>query len=500
MAESIAKGALWMVGFKLLERSLSLISTLILARILAPKDFGIVAMGMAMIGLIELLSSFGLDTALIQRREATAGHYNSAWTLNLGAGAVVGLLMAALAIPMSQFYREPELVPVVCLLGLAAAMQGLENVGVVDFRKHLRFDLEFRYQMTKKMLGFGATIPLAFILKSYWALILGMLASRVLILVYSYLAHPFRPRLSLHEAGELMHFSKWIVAQNFVTFLRERSADFIVGRIAGASALGTFSLAAQIASMPSTELVAPINRALLPAYSRIGHEPAVLAKQFIAVMGGIAVVALPAVAGVAATAPWAILLVLGPKWWEATLILEIMAFVGVTQVLQTNAYAAFLALGKPDVFVKINAFHVVVLVASLAILVPSLGVIGAAWAFMVAAVVALPVNFAMISKFMGIRVGEFCQAVWRPLVSALVMFGVVRVAGPARPEASMGSADALLPVASCVLLGVLTYFTCLAFLWVASGRPQGAETWFGWQALSKCSGLRARFVALIGRR
>jgi len=500
MTGEIAKGALWMVGFKLLERSLSLISTLILARILVPKDFGIVAMAMAMIGLIELLSSFSLDTALIQRRQATVGHYNSAWTLNLGASAVVGLLMAALAVPMSHFYREPNLVLVVCLLGVAATIQGLENIGVVDFRKQMRFDLEFRYQLTKKMLVFGVTIPLAFILRSYWALVIGMLAGRVLILFYSYQAHPFRPRLSLREAAELMHFSKWMVAQNVVTFLRERSADFIVGRIAGASALGTFSLAAQIASMPSTELVAPINRALLPAYSKIGHEPAVLARQFIVVMGGIALVALPAVAGVAAVAPWAVLLVLGPKWSEATVILEVMAFVGVTQVLQTNAYSAFLALGKPQIFVKINAFHVVVLVASLAILVPQMGVIGAAWAFMVAAIVALPVNFALISKFIGIRIGEFVGAVWRPLLSALIMFGVVRVAGPSRPEASMGSADALLPVAACILLGALTYFASVALLWAASGKSQGAETWFGRHAITQYAGLRTRIGALAGRR
>ena len=349
MPPRMVTGALWMVLFKFLERSLGLISTLILARLLLPRDFGIVAMGTSLIALTELFSAFGVDSALIQRRDVTVEHYNTAWTFNVMAGCLVGLLMAAVAIPASQFYREPRLVLVIIALGASSVIQGLENVGVVNFRRDLQFDREFRYMLTKKLIGFVIAIPLAFLLRNFWALVIGTLLSRLVILANSYIAHPFRPKFSMAASHDLMHFSKWMVASNLVSFLRERPAEFIIGRTSGPQTLGIFSIATQVASMPSTELVAPINRALLPAYSRLANDPAALGRQYISVMGVISLLAVPAVAGLAATAPFVILLVLGPKWRDAISVLEVLAFYGVTQVLQTNAYSAFLALGKPDV-------------------------------------------------------------------------------------------------------------------------------------------------------
>ena len=154
MTRRVAIGALWMALFKLLERGISLISTLILARLLLPRDFGIVAMGTSLIALLELISAFGLETALIQRRQVDEKHYNAAWTLNILAGGIVGVLMIAIAVPASHFYREPNLVLVVMALGVCAIVQGLENIRVVDFRRNLDFDREFRYLLTKKVMQY----------------------------------------------------------------------------------------------------------------------------------------------------------------------------------------------------------------------------------------------------------------------------------------------------------------------------------------------------------
>src|SRR5215207_6316120 len=140
MSQRIAVGAAWMVLAKLLERGLGLISSLILVRLLAPSDFGIVAMAMSLIALLELFSSIGLDTVLIQRRDATRSHFDTAWTLNQLTSAAVALLLLAVALPAAAFYREPRLVPVIAVFAFAAAIQGFENIGVVSFRKDLQFD------------------------------------------------------------------------------------------------------------------------------------------------------------------------------------------------------------------------------------------------------------------------------------------------------------------------------------------------------------------------
>jgi lipopolysaccharide exporter len=477
MSQRMAMGALWMVLFKLLERGLGLISTLILARLLMPKDFGIVAMAMSVIALLELFSAFGMDTVLIQQRDATPAHFNTAWTLNVLAGCLVGLLLAALSVPASHFYREPRLVPVALLLALGAIIQGLENVGVVEFRKQLQFDKEFRYLLAKKVLAFAVTVPLAFWLRNYWALVLGTLAGRAGAVCLSYLIQPLRPRFSLATASEMMHFSKWLMMQNGLAFLKERSASFFIGRVAGPAALGTFTVSAEVAAMPGTELIAPINRAILPAYVKLAHDPVALGREYVSVMSGIALVGVPAVAGVALTAPFIVLLVLGPTWTAAQPLLEVLAFFGITQVLQSNAYSAFIALGKPAIFAKINAFHVVALLICLGVLTPLSGAQGAAWAYVIAAIAALPVNFYYIIKFLGLRTLDFVAGLWRPLVSAAVMYLSGKAWGPTLPPGAKSSAEAFVPLVSCIALGAITYVAVDVLLWLIAGRPNGAETW-----------------------
>ena len=105
----IAKGAAWLIGFKLLDKSIGLVSTLVLVRVLTPSDFGLVAMATAVVALLELMGAFGFDAALIQRQDTTRGHFDTAWTFNVIFGSSVALLLVALALPAAGFYREPRL-------------------------------------------------------------------------------------------------------------------------------------------------------------------------------------------------------------------------------------------------------------------------------------------------------------------------------------------------------------------------------------------------------
>lgn len=374
----MARGALWMVLFKAVERSLGLLSTLILARLLVPQDFGLIAMAASLIALLELFSAFGIDIALIRRNGATGDHYNTAWTLNILAGMACGMLL--MAWPMSLFYDEPRLIAVVCVLALSPLLQGFENIGVVAFRKEMEFNREFNFLLSRKLASFCIGIPLAFALRSYWALVFGIVGGRAAGVVLSYLLHPLRPRLSLVAIHEFFHFSKWLVLQNLLAFLRDRSADFVVGRFASIHALGVFNVSTEIANIPGNELVAPINRAVLPAYAKLAADPPALRREYLSVLSLIALVAIPAVSGIAAVAPYVVRVLLGQNWHDAIPLLAILGFYGLTQVLQSNAYAACLALGLPKVFVRITSLHVVILLPLLIGLTHRYGVEGAAWA------------------------------------------------------------------------------------------------------------------------
>jgi lipopolysaccharide exporter len=473
----MAHGVVWMVGFKVLERSFGVVSTLVLARLLVPADFGLVAMATSLIALLELFSAFGVDTALIQRAEVSRAHYNSAWTLNALAGLAIGTCMILMAIPVAAFYNEPRVKAVLCVLAAGAMIQGLENVGVVNFRKEMQFDKEFRFLMSKRLIGFAIVIPLAFAWRSYWALVTGMVLGRAAGVALSYLLHPFRPRFSLAAVKDLLHVSKWLMTQNLITFLRERSSDFVIGRLAGSHALGIFSVSTEISNMPGTELVAPINRAVLPAYVKLAQDLPALGREYLSVMSMIALIAVPAVAGFAATAPFLVLLILGPAWVDAAILLQILAFFGITQVLQSNAYSAFLAVNQHHVFAKINGLHVAILLPLMTLGTKFYGIEGAAWAYVAAAMAILPVNFILITRFLHLNRWQFVSSLWRPICSAAVMYLVVRFFGPHAPSGVIPTSEAARSLIICIAIGVPVYIFCVLALWLLAGRPRGVENW-----------------------
>lgn len=471
----MARGAIWMVGFKMVDRGLALISTLVLARILVPSDFGMIAMAASLIAVLDLFGAFGLDVALIQRQGATPAHYNTAWTLNISTGTLIASLMLILAWPLSWFYEEPRLVPVVCCLAASSFIQGFENIGVVAFRKELNFRRDFVFLFGKRAAMVCLTIVLALVLRSYWAMVFGMVFGRITGVGLSYALHPYRPRMTFEKLSDFFGFSKWVFVQNILYFLKERSSDFIVGRLAGPHALGVFNVSTEISSMPGTELIAPINRAILPAYALLVDDPEALRREYVSVMGLVCIVAIPAVTGIASVAPLVVATVLGPKWSDASVILALLAFYGIFAALTSNAYSAFLAVGKPQVFVRITAAYVAIHLPMLIFLTHRYGVLGAASAHLAASSIILPISFYLICKTLQLPVSRILSAVWRPVGAAAAMYVAVVFVRPAVDPAIISSLDALRQLAVCVPFGAATYVIVLAALWMLAGRPEGGE-------------------------
>src|SRR3954451_498767 len=147
-------GATWMVLAVLVQRSVGLLRTLILARVLVPHDFGIVAMAMSFVALLEMLGSFGFDVALIQRQTTERRYWDTVWTLEIMLGVAVAGIMIVGAHMVAAFFKEPALVAVLCVLAIGSAAQGCQNIGLVAFRTEMRFDREFRFLTTKKLISF----------------------------------------------------------------------------------------------------------------------------------------------------------------------------------------------------------------------------------------------------------------------------------------------------------------------------------------------------------
>lgn len=197
IAAKTLRGAGWVIGWRMVTRGLGLVSTLILVRLLSPDDFGLVAMAMAFAASIDAMSGIGTEFALIRERAPSRAMYDTAFTLNVMRGGATALILVIGAWPVAYFVEDMRLAPLLMLLGVAFMLSAVENIGIVDFRRALDFAKEFRLFLVPRILGIASNIGTAFMLRSYWSLIVGIFVTRLSRMAFSYVMHPYRPRLSL---------------------------------------------------------------------------------------------------------------------------------------------------------------------------------------------------------------------------------------------------------------------------------------------------------------
>ncbi|WP_332749610.1 lipopolysaccharide biosynthesis protein [Hydrogenophaga sp.] len=472
--KQIAKGAAWLMGFKLLDKSIGLISTLVLVRLLTPSDFGLVAMAMAVVSLLELMGAFGFDSALIQRQDTERSHFDTAWTFNVFFGAGIAVFLVVMAIPAANFYREPRLELMLPALAIGALVGGFENIGTVAFRKELNFRMEFTYLLAKRCVVFVVVLVLAFTLRSFWALIFATIVGKVMNVLISYALHPYRPQFSLAARGDLFNFSKWLFISNLIQFLNSRSTDFILGRTVGSHGLGVYNLAAEISAMPSTELIAPLNRAVYPAYAQLARARDKLLARFMEVYGLISLMAFPVAVGLFCLSDLVVALLLGPQWTDAVPIMQILGLCGLVGALQGNMYVVMSAMGKPKANTLLGASLLVITLPALVFFSLQYGALGAAYAQFVSAVVGFCGIVWVFTAVTGAATRNLFAVMWRPLVASCFMAATILSAQYVL-TAFNWNVFLVVRLLGLVLLGAVSYALFVFALWWLAGRPASAE-------------------------
>jgi lipopolysaccharide exporter len=472
--KEIAKGAVWMVAFKFIDRGIGLVSTIVLARLLAPGDFGLIAIAMMLISALQLLFAFNFDVHLIQNANAGRDQFDTVWTFNVLFGLFCGLMLTGLAHWVALFYLEPRLEAVIYTLALGCVAAGFSNIGPIIFRREMRFDREFKFMLGKRLAPVLVTIPIALWLHSYWALAIGQLTGTLAAVLLSYYVSAYRPRFSLKAKAELFHASKWLVVNNMLGFLNGRAAEFVIGKFAGVTGLGIYTVSSEISTLPTTELVAPINRAAFPGYSRLAHDIDQLRNSFLGVISMIALFALPAGLGIVAVADLMVPAVLGLKWLDAIPLIQVLAIYGVLQSLQSNIGYVYLAVGRPRLITFVAGVQFLVLLGLLLPATWRFGAIGAAWAFLATAILMVPVNQVLITRQLKLSPKGYCARLWRPFVAGMVMvltlFVLKRSLAPTQETTAY-----VLALLLCVALGAIVYTGALYGLWRLASRPEGAE-------------------------
>lgn len=487
LLERTARGAGWVMAWRLGLRALGLISTLILVRLLAPADFGLIALATGFAQTIDGMMAIGADEAAIRERNATRDVYDTTFTLNLIRGLAIGCLVVAAAWPAADFFHEPRLGPVLLFVALMPVLDGLANSGAIDFRRDFAFQKEFAIMVLPKLGGIVAAIACAFIWQSYAAMLAGMGVTRTLRVVMSYVMHPYRPRLSLRAWRRLIGYSVWTWLLGLVVLARDRSDTLLLGRLLGPAPVGLYSVGAEIAALPTTELVEPLCRSAFSGFAAERREGKTGSGLFLRLLGLAALVTLPAGVGLSLVAAPLVLVALGPHWDAAAPVVQVLALAGTMTVfgqIGLNLMSAHALLGR---LLAVAATGAILRIGLLIALIPDHGVLGAAWAAAASICVEQALTVGLALRRFGVGAGAALGVVWRPAIATAAMAWTVWAAGlgwaPIAPDA------APLALVAGVGVGAAVYAVVLLLAWVVSGCPEGAER-DGLTALRRLNGRR----------
>jgi O-antigen/teichoic acid export membrane protein len=443
----------------------------VLVRLIAPADFGIIALATSFMQSIDGMLTLGTEEAVIREAAPDRAFYDTAYTLNLLRGLSVTVLAAALAYPAADFFADPRLGPVLLFVACLPLLDGFANIGAVDFRRDFAFHKEFAIMVVPKLCGIIAAMTAAALLRSYVAMLVGMGVNRTLRVVMSYVMHPYRPALSLKAWRGLAGYSLWTWVLSLAVLVRDRCDSLLLGRLMNTEAVGFYSVGAEVAALPTTELIEPLGRAAFSGFAAGRQQHADPGETYLHLIGSAALLTLPAGVGLSLVAAPLVALGFGHGWEQAVPVLRILSLSFIVMVfghLSLHLLTAYALLGR---LVGITLVSAAARVALLAVLIPMFGLPGAAAGAAVCVVLEQVLTVATALRRFRVGVFPIIRSIWRPVLAAASMAAVLTATG-------LGWRDDPDPVRmiEAVAIGGLVYAGVLMAGWTLAGRPAGPET------------------------
>jgi O-antigen/teichoic acid export membrane protein len=397
------KGVAWK-GISTVFLQLTRIATaFVLARLLAPDDYGLAAIVLILSGLVIIFSDLALGVALVQRRELTEDDRCTVFWTSAATGLMFTLIGIALSGPVADFYNNPELKPLFAVFSLSFVVTSLSSTQSALLNREMDFkSLEIR-KMAAVAVGAVVGITLAALGYGAWALIVQQLAiagvSTVLLIVLS----PWRPkfRYSFKSLRSLGGFSGNVFGTQLLFWTNRNLDNILVGRFLGPAALGAYTVAYNVMLMPFSQIASPIQEVLFPAFSLLQDEADRIAAAWLRLNRVVGALTIPGLLGLMAVAPDFVSVVLGDKWHSATPVIQILAWVGLLQSLQRMNSSILEARNHTGALLR---YAIIVLVASAAAFVGGLpfGIVGVATGYAISSTIVEPYYTWITGRAIGV--------------------------------------------------------------------------------------------------
>ena len=406
-------------------RTVEISKNIVLARILLPEDFGIVAIALFITELLRQMSTPIFQSALIQKKNANERDINAGFTFGLISSLIAFVVLALIANLYDEFFHYTNIKFVVNVTSVYVILATIGFVPEVTLTRQLDFKRLVYIEGIAVICGASISIVMAYLGLGFWSIIAGIVLRLIFyhIFLFFYYISKIKIRLVFDVviAKDLFLFGRHILLMSLLVFLVNKMPDVIIGQILGVTAVGYFVLANRWGNIITSELIQLFGRVLFPVFSSIQDRPAILKSGYLKSLKLLSLIIFPATFGLAAIAPEFVVFLFGEKWRPAVVPLQILCFSGLLRSLTLIGGEARKAIGRPDLT---NICILLRFVALFSLLIPfslMFGLIGASLAVLVASFVTCIVWILIDVRLFKISISEFVSSFKHPLLGSVIM-------------------------------------------------------------------------------
>jgi len=413
VVEQAKSGVRWVGLGQVGNRLLSMASTIVLARLLLPDDFGTIALARLVLGFIMLLSAWGIDAAIIVEEKRPKQIANVAFWINFGIMLILGIIVMGISPWVKKFYDTPVLQPILIWMGLGLIFQSFELVPRTLLNRELNYKYLTIINLSVEIFTNVLVILLAILGCGVWSLVIPQIIASPLRAVPYWLKTKWSPSLYIERADfkRVLSFGKSILGSELVRYLNNNTDYFLIGKLLSKAKLGYYSFAFNLANWPVENIVKVINTVSLPALAKVQSDLAEMKRLFLRMTEMISLVTFP-IFGILVGITYEIVVVIyGVKWIPAVRPLQIIVIYGIMRSLFAPAGRIFLIQKKPHYLFYINLVQLPLLVAGVWLGVRQAEILGAATG--VAAILSIGgmLTLIVVSKMLKMKITEFITTI-----------------------------------------------------------------------------------------
>jgi O-antigen/teichoic acid export membrane protein len=429
MRGRVLGGLGWVGTSEVVMQVLRMATAVLLARLLAPDDYGLAALALVFASLVLVFSDLALGAAVVQRKILSEDDRCTAFWMSVGAGILFTLIGVALSGPVAAFYGEPSVAPLCAAMSATFLITSLATTHEALLLREMAYAKLERRIMVATAAGAIAGILVGIQTRDAWALVAQHLTHAVVSTTLLWAFSSWRPRLRVSRKSlrELGSFSGFLVGHRLLYYVHRNADNILIGRFAGASALGAYALAYNVMMAPLARIAGPVQKVLGPALARMQDEPERIVATWVRVVRLLALVSVPALAGVVVVAPDLVAVVLGSDWNAAVPLIQILAWVGLLQALQSINTDILQARGRTSLIFRFTLVFTTAHICAFAIGL-QWGVVGVAVAYAVSSTLVEPLYLWLTARELGASPAVILRGVRGVAEAGLIMMGAVFLA------------------------------------------------------------------------